>query len=67
MVILYLLMDDKDKKSCFFEKTFLLAKISMDVALRMSFLTLNNVEVNFIILEYNSRLYTIAEVFLTTR
>lgn len=47
MVIVSFQMDDKDKKSRFFEKTFLVADINMDVAFRMSFFTLNNIKVNF--------------------
>lgn len=39
----------------------------MDIALRMSFLPLNNIEVNFINLELNLRLYTIDKVFFITR
>lgn len=40
-------MDDIDEKFQFFEKTFLLAAISIDIAHRISFLILNNIEVNF--------------------
>lgn len=48
IVITSFLVEDKDKKFCFFEKIFLLADISMDVALGMLFLNLSNVEVNFV-------------------
>lgn len=41
-------MDSKDKKFWFFEKTFLLADMSMNVAFEMFFFILNNIEVNFI-------------------
>lgn len=40
-------IDNKNGKSCFFEKTFLLANINIDVAFRISFLTLSNIKVNF--------------------
>lgn len=40
-------MDDKDEKSCFFEETFLLADIGMDIIFGMSFLILGNIEINF--------------------
>ena len=36
---------DKARKICFFEESFLLADISMDVALEMPFLTLSNANV----------------------
>lgn len=39
-------MDDKDWNSSFFEETFLLTDISMDIAFQILFLTLSNVEVN---------------------
>lgn len=47
MVIALFQLDNKDKKSHFFKKTFLLANISIDVALKMFFLILSNIEVNF--------------------
>lgn len=40
-------MDNKDRKSQFFEKAFLLADISIDATFRMFFLTLSNAKVNF--------------------
>lgn len=40
-------MEDKDRRSHFFEEIFLLADISMDVTFGMSFFTLSNVEINF--------------------
>lgn len=39
MVIGLFQIDNKDKKSSFFEKTFLLVNISMDIAFRMLFFT----------------------------
>lgn len=41
------LVDDINKKSSFFKKVFLLADISIDVALKMFFLILSNIKVNF--------------------
>lgn len=38
---------DRAKKVCFIEKTFLLAGISMGMALRMPFLTLSNADIYF--------------------
>lgn len=43
MVIVFFLVDNKDKKSCFFEETFLLADISIAIAFGMFFLILSNV------------------------
>ena len=48
MVITLFSIEDKEKRSCFFEEAFLLADISMDIALEISFLTINNVEIIFI-------------------
>lgn len=47
IVIALLEVDNKEEKSCFFTKTFLLADMSMDVAFAMSFFTLSNVEIKF--------------------
>lgn len=48
MAITTFLIKGKDKKSWFFQKTFLLANISIDIiALEMFFFTLNNIKVNF--------------------
>ena len=41
-------MEDKQKISRFFEETFLLADISMDIALNMPYFTMNNVEIDFV-------------------
>lgn len=67
MVIAFFLIENKDGKSCFFEETFLLTDINMDVAFTIFFFTLSNVKVNFTDLELRWKLYTIAEVFLTKR
>lgn len=48
MVIDFFLRDNKYGKSLFFEETFILADISIDIALRISFFTLSDVKVNFI-------------------
>lgn len=41
-------LENKDKKSYIIDKTFLLACLSLDIILKMLFLTLNNIKVNFI-------------------
>lgn len=48
MVIGFFKVDYKDRKFWFFKKTFLLANFSIDITLNMFFLTLSNVEVNFV-------------------
>lgn len=47
MVIVLFLVDDKDRSSRLFEKTFLLGEISMDVIFEIPFLTLRKVKINF--------------------
>lgn len=42
-------IDDKVERFQFFEKTFFLANISIDLALRIFFLTLTNAEINFFV------------------
>lgn len=47
IVIVLFQVDNKDERSHFFEKTFLLTDISMVVVFEILFLTLSNVKVNF--------------------
>lgn len=47
MVITFFLVDNKNKKSRFFNEVFLLAYISIDVIFRMFFLILNNIKIDF--------------------
>lgn len=47
MVIASILIDNKDEKSWYYKKSFLLTDISMDVAFRILFITQSNVNVNF--------------------
>lgn len=51
IIIAFFLIKNKDKKSYFFEETFPLANISMNIALEILFFTLSNVRVNFTDLE----------------
>lgn len=48
IVIAAFLINDKDGKINFFEKTFLLANISLDEIFEMLFLTLSNADVRFL-------------------
>lgn len=54
-------------RSRFFEETFLLANISIDIALGIPFLTLSNVGVNFTDQEPQWRSYTIVKSLLMIR
>lgn len=48
IVINTFLVEDKNRRSQFFEKTFLLADLSINIVLKIFFLTLSNVKVNFV-------------------
>lgn len=48
IIIVILEKKDKEKKSCFFKKFFLLSNFSKDIILKMSFFTLSNVEINLL-------------------
>ena len=48
IVIASFSVEDKKKRSCFFEGIFLLADISMDITLRMLFHILSIVDMDFI-------------------
>lgn len=43
MVIALFFVEDKEQRSCFFKKMFLLADINIDITLDMFFFTLTNV------------------------
>ena len=47
MVVSTFLMSDKDEKKKFFEKSFLLTDVNLDIMLRMLFLTMSNIDVDF--------------------
>lgn len=66
-MIAAILIVDKVRKNQIFEKTFLLANINKDIALDMTFFTLNNKKIYFLKKEQKSRLYTTIEPFLTTK
>lgn len=48
MVIAFLEIANIANKSWFFKKIFFLPVTSMDIALRLSFLTISNIEMNFL-------------------
>ena len=48
MVVVAFLVEDKVNRVGFFEKTFLVANVSLEVVLGMSFLTLSGADVDFL-------------------
>ena len=60
-------VEDKFGWVQFFQESFLLANISAEVVLGMSFLTLNNAEIQFAEQELTWRSYTAAEALPTTK
>ena len=67
MVVSAFLVVDKVNWVKFFEKTFLMANVSPKVVLGMPFLTLSDVDVDFLGPELCWRTYTIKKVLPTTR
>ena len=60
-------MEDKLGRTRYFQETFLLADISMEVVLGMPFLTLSNADIQFAEKELTWRSYTAAEALPTTK
>ena len=67
MVLADFQVEDKLGRVRFFQKTFLLANISAEVVLDMSFLTLSNADVQFLKKELTWRSYTTAKALPTTK
>ena len=67
MVIVNCSAKDKLGKIRFFQKTFLLANISLEVVLEMLFLTFSKANIRFAERELVWRTYTAAEALLTTK
>ena len=67
MVLASFQVEDKFGKARFFQETFLLANISMEVVLGMLFLTLSNADVQFIEKELIRRSYTTTKALPTTK
>ena len=60
-------MTNKANRVRFFEETFLVANVSLEVVLGIFFLTLSGADVNFLGWELRWRTYTTEEVLPTTR
>ena len=58
-------IEGKVRRSHFFEKTFLLVDISMNITFGMSFFILSNVEIDFMSCHIYGRIYIDVEVLLT--
>ena len=67
MVIAGFQVQDKFRKTRFFQETFLVADSSVEVVLGMSFLALSKIEVDFAKRELTWKVYTIAKAFPTTK
>ena len=65
MVIAALHVLEKLGRSRFFQKTFLLVKISMEVVFVMSFVTFSNVDIQFAEKKLMWRIYTTAKALST--
>ncbi len=58
---------DKDGRKKIFEESFLLANVKSDIVLRMLFLTMNNIDIDFQVQDLQWRFYTTRDIFPTTR
>lgn len=48
IIITHFVVKDKEEKSCFYKKTFLLTNININVTLRMFFLISRNIAIEFV-------------------
>ena len=67
MVVTVFSITDKANRVRFFEKSFLVANVSLKVVLGMPFLILSSANVNFLDRELRWRIYTIEKALPTTR
>ena len=67
MVLASFQVEDKLEKARFFQETFLLANINMEVVLGILFLILSNADIQFTKKELTQKTYTIAETLPTTK
>ena len=67
MVVAAFSVTDKANQARFFKEIFLVANISLEVVLRMPFLTLSGADVNFLGRELRWRTYTTKKTLPTTR
>ena len=67
MVVSTFFVSDKDDREWFFEKSFLLADVKVEIILGIPFLTIRNADVNFIARDLQWRSYTIGDILRTIR
>ena len=67
MILASFQVKDKLGRARFFQETFLLADVSVEMVLGMSFLILSNADIQFPEKEFTWRSYTIAEALPTTK
>ena len=60
-------MEDKLERARFFQETFLLADINIEVVLDMPFLTFSNADVQFVEKKFTWKSYNIAKALTTTK
>lgn len=67
MIITLFLIDNKDEKSCFSKKMFLLTNISMDIAFEIVFFIISNNRINYNNKDFRWWSYTITKAFFTIK
>ena len=67
MIVIAFSMTDKADKVRFFEETFLVVNISLDMVFGIHFLTLSDADIDFLKRKLWWRFYIIKEAFLTTK
>ena len=67
MVVVVFSVADKTNRVRFFEETFLVANVSLEVVLGMAFLTLSGADIDFLNRKLWWRIYTTKKALLTTR
>lgn len=67
MVIRIFKVENKKKQLFFFKKIFLLPKLSLDVILEMSFITLRNIKINFLKLKIFLKTYALIKIIPITK
>ena len=67
MVVTTFSVSDKDGRERFFEESFLLADVKLEIVFGMIFLTMSNADIDFQARNLQWRSYIIGDVLLTTR
>lgn len=67
MILASFQVEDKLGKACFFQKTFLLTDISIEMVLKMLFITFSNVDIQFAKKKVSWRFYTTVEALSTNK